>query len=466
MRTFAAMIRSLHRVRTRAERISLAADESGVTLIEVMISAVLVATIAIATLTGFDAAGRATADERAHNQATLLAGQDEERLRSLGAQKLGQLGTQTRTVSENGTAFTISSSAQFVSASKESLTCESSGGNADYIQTTSSVTWSALGSREAVKQSSIVAIPSTASLLVKVVNQNNEAVSGATVAVTGTSTNASQTTPAAGCVVFGALADKTVKVTATKSGWVNVNGETAPAAKEVTLSSTSLTSVEFRIAEPGTIVVKFVSNGVSTGITSDTFFALQTGASGAFIGGTPEKYGSSASLSGLFPFVTVGKPPTENPYKIWAGDCEANSPEKVASIEPEKAQVEPGGTVEKKVEVPPLSITVYKGTATGEGVLTTATSAKLTNSVCSSSTALNESPLVYARNVTINNTTGLMEPKYQPYSNEFQLCVVGLVSGKYYKNTEKFSNKVKAGTTGTMFLKKGNPTGTTTEQKC
>src|SRR5690242_11998385 len=145
MRTFAAMIRSARRIRARAGWIPAAADESGVTLIEVMISAVLVAAIAIATLTGFDAAGRATADERAHNQATVLAGQDEERLRSLGATKLGQLGSQTRTATENGTTFTISSSAQFVSASKEAFTCESSGGGADYIQTTSSVSWPALG---------------------------------------------------------------------------------------------------------------------------------------------------------------------------------------------------------------------------------------------------------------------------------------------------------------------------------
>src|ERR1700734_4137504 len=57
------------------------AAESGVTLIEVVISALLVAIIAIGTLAGFDSAGRATTDERQHNQATLLAEQDEELLR-------------------------------------------------------------------------------------------------------------------------------------------------------------------------------------------------------------------------------------------------------------------------------------------------------------------------------------------------------------------------------------------------
>jgi len=479
MLTFSAMLRSAHAVRARVSRraarlrnsnafAALAAEgrsESGVTLIEVVIRAVLVAVIAIATLTGFDAAGRATADERSHNQATLIAGQDEERMRSFGAEKLSQLGSQSREVVENGTKYTVESSARFVSASKEAFTCETSGGGADYIQTTSTVTWPSLGSREAVKQSSIVAVPGSTAMLVKVFNQNNEPVEGATVAVTGTSTNASQVTPQAGCVIFGALADKKVNVTATKPSWVNVNGETEPAAKEVTLS-TSLTSVEFQIAEPGSIVVEFVSNGSTVGVKSDTFFALQTSASGPFIGGKPESYGPTASLSGLFPFVTVGKPPTPNPYKIWAGDCEANSPEKVAGVTAEKAQVEPGGVTTKKVEVPPLNVTVYKGATTGEGVLTTATSAKLTDSVCSSSTALNEEPLVYARPVTINSASGVMEPKYQPYSKEMQLCVVGLISGTYYKNTTTLKNEVKAGTTTSMFLKKAGYTSNTKALTC
>jgi hypothetical protein len=120
----------------------------------------------------------------------------------------------------------------------------------------------------------------------------------------------------------------------------------------------------------------------------------------------------------------------------------------------------------KKVEVPALNVTVYKGANTSEGVLTTATSAKLTDSVCSSGTALNEEPLVYARQVTINSTSGLMEPKYQPYSKEMQLCVVGLIAGTYYRNTTTLKNEVKAGTTTTMLLKKAGFTSSTKVLTC
>ncbi len=467
MLTFHAMLRSARGARAGAGRratglrnsravVALTADggsESGVTLIEVMISAMLVAIIAIGTLAGFDSAGRATADERAHNQATVLAAADEERLRGLNASELGQMGTVTLpTVTENGTKFTIESSARFVSAAKESFTCETTSGTADYIETTSKVTWNALGSsREAVKQSSLVAIKGSTALLVKVTNQSNEPVEGALVTVTGATTSASQYTPSAGCVIFGAITDKKVKVTATKPEWVNANGETEPAAKEYTLSSTSLTSAEFKIAKAGKIEAEFVSNGSAVGVTSDTFYAYQASASGPYIGGKPEVRGSTATLTGIFPFA-----PT-NSYAVWAGDCAENNPEVDSgkAVTNEFAQVEPGATTKVKVEVPALNMTVYKGSSSSnnEGVLAGSTSASITNSACKGKSALNEEPLVYKRTAHIS-TTGLLEEKYQPYAKELALCVVGLISGTYYKSTQTFSNIKKAGTTESFYLKK------------
>lgn len=429
-------------------------SESGLTLIEVVISAMLVAIIAIGTLTGFDSAGRATADERAHNQATLLAGQDEEKLRGMTAAELGQMGTITRPpITENGTNFTIESSAEYVTASKEAFTCETPEGTADYIQTTSKVTWPTLEERKGkpVEQSSLVAISGSTALLVKVTDQAGEPVEGATVTVTGTNTNASQTTPVAGCVIFGALNDKKVKVSAIKTGWVNANGEEEPAAKEYSLSSTALTSAEFKIARPGGIRAEFTSNGGTvSGVTGDRFYAYQPLAGGFFVGGTPGSFASTAEIGGLYPF------PPNNTYAVWAGDCAANSPTAVAGVaNPSPAQVLPGGTAVVKVEVPALNITVYKGAsaAANEGVLAGSTSAKLTNSKCSLETPLNQKPLVYSRAVSISSA-GVLEQKYQPYAKELQLCVVGVIGGKYYENTQTFANNKKAGTTESFFLKK------------
>jgi Tfp pilus assembly protein PilV len=439
--------------------IAAARAESGITLIEVVVSSLVVAMIAVGTLTAFASSNRASADERARNQATLLAAQDEENLRALNVSELDQLGTQTHPAKTvNGTTFTITSSAEYVAGAQNKLTCETTGGAANYIQTTSKVTWP--GARTGVTQSSIVDVPTSLQLLVRTYNQAHVALEGVTVAVTNraeTVTDAEEVTPATGCVVFGALPEKEVDVQAVAGADVNEAEELSSAApaKEVTLSPTTLTGpVEFTLAAPGAIEPTFESNGSTVGVTGDTFFATHSGVSKALIGGTSGTYASTSRLAGLFPFQTSSG--GANPYKVYAGDCAANSPKTVAGIEEPPAQVEPNGIVKPKVEVPAFNLTVYKGATTGEGVLTTATSAKIINTACSSA--------AHAVKIT---SAGLLEQKYQPYAKELQVCVVGLISGTYYKSTQTgFSNSVKAGTNQSFFLKKTTPQSSASVLTC
>jgi type II secretory pathway pseudopilin PulG len=456
-------------------------SEVGFTLIEVIVSALLLGIITIAIFTGFDSAGRASADERAHAQATVLVQQDEERLRELTTTQIAQLGTATRTVAPNGvcvekpsgtwrycegtsfslqsysgTVFTIKSSAAFVSASKSALTCATSGGTADYLQTTSSATWPALGSRPPVRQSSIVSTPTSAALMVKVINQLNEPVEGATVNVTGGSNNLTQTTAANGCVILGALSPATVTVAVSKTNWVNNNGK-SPSSKEVTVSSGSLAAAEFMIGAQGSLVAEFESNGVFTeAIQSDVFYATQTGISAPsdFVGGTAGIFKHTSEITGLFPFQEAGTPVKENPYTVFAGDCEANNPAVVtASLEKLKgrpAQVEPGGSTNVKIEVPAVNLIVYEGTeASKEKPIAKAESAKITNKECSKAKAQNLETVPYQHYVTIT-AAGELQPMYQPYAKALELCVVwrSAVTKKYYtyKSPAPFANNLKAGT--------------------
>ena len=162
-------------------RARCAADD-GLSLIEVLVASLIVAVIAVGTLTGVIAAGKSTADTRSHAQATELAGQDEERLRGFTTTQLAQLPITSTSRAENGacveavasawhywskgttafcenppglsgtaytgTVFTVTSSTSYVTAetggTKVSLTCETPGGTANYVQTTSSVTWTSL----------------------------------------------------------------------------------------------------------------------------------------------------------------------------------------------------------------------------------------------------------------------------------------------------------------------------------
>ena len=445
------------------------------TLIEVLAATLLVAVIAIGTFAGFDSAGRASADQRTHAQATQLAQEDEERVRGLTGTKLAELakaGSEAKTWPASGTTFTITSSAKYVSAAKNTFSCETAGATADYLQTTSSVTWPALGSRAPVTQSSIVT-NAASGLLVKVFDQNSEPVSGALVKLSGEATG-EQTTPASGCVTFLGLSAKEVTVAVTKGTWVDKAGKNPPATKVVKLSTTSIITEEFTIAEPGSIEAEFGSNGAyGVAVVGDTLFAYQSNIKPppeAFQGGTASTFTHKSSvLTGLFPFAkVVGHEP--EPYTVWAGDCEKNKPDVatggvVKVGEANEAKVKPGAIATVKVEVPKVAVEVWEGESAAKSPgskLPESFSAKIINKECSGEKAQKPSLVAFEHKVKIK--AGALEPTYLPYAKTLELCVVMKVAGpKYYKHVfTALTNTVKAGTNwGKLYMKGGTFSGGT-----
>ncbi len=478
------------------------------TLIEVLIASVMTAFIAIGTFTAFDAAGKSSADERAHAQGTLLAQQDQERLRSFTTTELEQMGTVETYRAENGMCleksgsaysyfngskntlfcekvtgfagnaytggvFTVTSASSYVSAEKgaekAAFVCEKSGGSGSYLQTKSSVTWTSLGSRPPVTQSSVLTVPASYVLLVKVVNQANEPLEGATVSVTS---GPSTTTSASGCVTFGGLGSETVEVSATKGSWIGSTGKTPVTKTGVKLSTTSVTEITLTLAEPGSIVAEFESNGTTAGVTASAFFAQQVKFS------APNYYVAASAVpeakitqSSLFPWVKSVKPLEYESYNVYAGDCEANNPETVtASGEKLKyhtpVTVTPGGTTTDKVEVPAVNVRVYEGTEASKlNAIASAESAYITNEGCKAATTSQNGPVTYKHKVAINSE-GRLETKYkyQPYAKELILCVIAkLATGKYARNTLKIENAKKAGTAELFLYLKG--TGFTEKTK-
>jgi Tfp pilus assembly protein PilE len=450
-------------------------SESGITLIEVVISAMLVGIIAVATFTGFETSGRASADERTHNQATLIAAQDQERARALAVTRLTQVGSEKYTVGEGGlscsehpaactkgTVYTVETSARYVTAAaaeakekeEDTLTCSTTEGEANFIKTTTLVKWNEADGEKKIEQSSVLSVPTSSALEVRVFNQAKEPVQGATVTAEGTTTNLSQTTDGTGCVVFGSIKDNTVETDASKSGFVGPEGKT-PAPKPVTPSSKSLKAQEFSLAEPGAINATFTTNGTTTAATGDNVYVSQSGVGSPsnFIAGTAGAFVSSVTQAGLYPFAA----PTA--YAVYAGDCEKNNPESVASVKAPSAQVEPNQTASVKVEVPMVNLKVMSGTSASPGSLLTATSAKLINTECKSKSAQNYATTVPYEHV-IKVISGRLEPRYAPYAKSLELCVAfGPESGKYYRYKASFANNLKAGTAETTIYAKTTGTG-------
>jgi len=471
-------------------------DEHGYMLLEVIVSALLVGMIVVGTFTGFDAANDANATERAHAQAVVLVAQDEERLRGLTSTEIAQLGTTAKKVAANGvcveeksagsntwqyctgtsfagqtytgTVFTITSSSKYVSAETSTFTCETSGGQANYIQTTSSATWPK--ARSAVSQSSIVATPTSSVLIVKVKNQNSEAVEGATVVLTtGTSSKTTQTTGSSGCVTFGGLAAETDKVAVEKSGWVSKGGE-ASAEKEVSIVANKTATEELTLAESGAISATFISEESAAekekAVPGDTFVAFQSHVLPTpenFVEGTAGKYEpitSSITLKNLFPFAKLKEKVWEpEGYTVYAGDCTANNPETVTAgtVKAKEALVKPGSPTAVKVEAPPIKLKVYEGTEkTKKNLIASSTSAEIKNTECSGKNTHNHGTLTAAqteRSVALSSGELTNEYRHQPYAKSLTICVATeKIEKKYRKYEGTVENTKKAGVEKTLWM--------------
>lgn len=417
-------------------------------MIEVMVSALLVAIIAVAMFNGFDAAGRATADERAHAQADALAQQDEDRLRGKQISQLSGL-SETHTVTYNGTEYTITSKAKFVSDATANESC-SGNESADYIQTTSEVGWRALKSRPKVVETGVIAPHIGGSLHVQVINANGSGVAGMTVVATGPSPSTgteTATTGPNGCVIFGSVEPGEYKVTTYQTGYVEKNGNSEPPTSEqsATISNGTTTDKEFEFDLAGEQRVKFVGKAAAGTETGDTFVIFNTSMTQFRPFGTAETYNTTlATPKTVFPFTSA--------YTVYAGSCEADDPAGVKSSNVDVTNIVPAGSyAEATVTEPPVNIAVWSGkSSSSPGQLIEKAQVWVEDTGCKT--------VIRKPEKTETNASGALPHPGLPFG-KFKLCVTGGVNGgknggttglaKGRKYTTTFTNETASGPSGT-----------------
>ena len=306
--------------------------EDGFLLIELLVSALLIALIVTATFSGFDVANRLSADERHHNVAAVLAAQSQEQLRSDSATTLDAIESKphsyVREIPSGGTKYTITQEAHPINASGESTGCnatETSTQSGANIQIVSTVTWPQLtaSKRPAVKQASIITPPVGSALEVDVTNGQTPpagvpevtAIARFTPVEAGAQTTAEGTTGPTGCVVLtGLAATSAVVEIVEKPGFVTPNGELKPEPKEVTITPNLTTHYEVTYYEAGKIQAEYTYNKLTSfegkTVMGDTFTVFNSGILKApqYEIGSVDK-GLEYSLSGEEPYkaITTGK---------------------------------------------------------------------------------------------------------------------------------------------------------------
>ncbi len=406
--------RRIHR-RLAASR-SSASAEAGFLLVEVIISAMLVGMIVVATITGFNVLDRSSSEQRRRSEAAVLAAESQEQLRSDSATTLLSFkgGAHAYTATVAGTTFTITQKASFGNGSSTTgcnVGEEGSKGKGTYILISSTVTWARM-TGSAVSQSSVITPPTGSALEVKVTNGASTPTSGVGVAIsytavesTGTTT-IEGTTGTSGCVLFAGIpaTSAMLKVRET-SGIVNKQGTLSWPEEEITLAPNVLTPHEVVLAPGGSLTATFTylnaakykhkqnnpaSAEIEETVTGDTFVAenaemklapnFQTGSNQVaqtFTGGlfeilpgaigsyqataTTQISAASYPKGNLFPF------PAEKSWAAYAGDCTANDPEEITKALTTKVtdpavQVHPAEATAVSVPTTYVLLNVYKKT--------------------------------------------------------------------------------------------------------
>lgn len=419
-------------------------SESGDTLIEVIISAVLIAFVVIAILTGLDSANRSTSLQRARSQADALAQQSEDELRAEPVNKLSEL-EREKTVKEGNTNFKIVTTAKYKEDATGTASCTSSSAKADYLETISTVTSPLLGTSKGkpreVVETGIISPPADSSVIVQV-QESGTALPGAKVAVRGP---APATTPyeletsTNGCAIIALPSGGEYSLNVSKEGYVDPNGYAntefdSSVTRSLYIPAETTAKAGYNLGHAGQLEVSF-KNAVPP--AGDSFVIFNTGMTAY------RKFESTGGIGSYESPITTLKPnsifPFATPYTVYAGTCPADLPTKNGQSSNPEVTVAPGLTAKVTVSLPPINVTVMKGTKSlPVGPLQSAI-VRLEDTGCGTVRTQN------------TNISGALPNPGMPFG-VYALCVSGEVGIKKWKYTGSVVNNSESGLTETVYL--------------
>lgn len=314
---------------------SRSSSEAGFAMIEVVVSAAVLAIVALAVLSGIDGAQGSSAREKARAVAGALAEQDQERMRSMSVETLRavpQMAPQTI----DGATYTIKSEAQWVTDDTGGTpACGNSSNNAEYFHITTTVTSAIAGTKiPAIKIDSLVS-PSVAyaqahgTIGAKIVDRNGNGLQGITVSGTGPTALTAQKTDQNGCVLWRSVAVGAYTIMLSQSGYCDELGNTNVSRDQtVSANTVSFVTVRYDLCASAAVSVRTHIPGqtFSTSATqvSKARELTDVSSNGSLKTWTPTS-GTSASsftLTNLFPYPA-------SPYGFFTGECQYQSPAKL-----------------------------------------------------------------------------------------------------------------------------------------
>lgn len=341
-------------------------DETGIGLIEVIVSALLLVLVASGVYLGLDAASATSGTNKRRSLATGVAQQDQDRMRAMAVAELSNFRDE-RVVRVGAIDFTVRSTASWVSDGSGTASCTAATARANYLRIASAVTWPGMTIKP-VGIESVVAPPNGSfgtnlgSLAVEVRDRDGLPVPGAAVALSG-QRGYTDTTNSLGCVLWGYLPAGSYTVAISKPGYVSPEGVAQPSRAVGVVGETTATAA-FDYDRGGQIRANYTTwNGTGWVAAAGAAFTIQH--SRLTVALPPV----TTDLSGLvYPF--------PDPYSVYAGSCPGADP--LGNGQPATTAAVPrGGVAAVDVRLASIDVKVVNGRAPVSGA-----TLKLTGSGC------------------------------------------------------------------------------------
>jgi Tfp pilus assembly protein PilV len=293
--------------------------ERGSMLIEVIVSGLLLAILAVGLFGAFDGSARVSVRNKERATSARLAQEDQERLRGLPITEISNLRASSSKVI-GGVTYTVASRADWVADAAGNTTCAAGDAKADYLKIQTTVTPAKAGAKPVVVDSMLAPRvgtfgAGTGSLAVEVLDRDDEGVAGLPVTITGPISD-SDTTNADGCAFFGYEPTGDYAITYSAAGWVDYQGATAISeATSVSDGAVSTKSLRYDRAGSATVSFDTSESGTVKPAQYDAVRLVHTKASRALDTGTDA---TTVTMPGLFPF--------KDAYAAYAGECDQNNP--------------------------------------------------------------------------------------------------------------------------------------------
>jgi Tfp pilus assembly protein PilV len=444
----------------------LQTEQSGVTIIEVLVSGVVLVIASAGLYTALSAGNRATAQERHRVKANDLAEQELERVRSL---RIGDLSSwsSTRAVLEDGTelpagstcssatqtCYTVTSSTQFLQEPAATSTCAAGTGSRDFLSLQVSVTWTGIGPLHPVTANTIISppsgslVPNSGSLLVLIADADNDPIPDVTVTGSGAGTFTGST-GSTGCVLWHNLpaGNYSMSLSGAVSGMVDPDGDAPPGisptpAQTVSVVDQGTNTISLQFDRPGGLTAAFKTLNYSGTLINSSADGISVKAPGMTTWKTFSSANSPSITTSqtLFPFAS----PTT--YAAYAGRCAQNNPDPTGSganpLSFANVTVPAAGTgttPDNAIQLPSLRLTVQTGSSSSiPGAVVTGADVHVKDVNCSVTRTLTTN----SSGQLADTATGPTDPGL-PYGTAYTVCADANVSGTQRMNFARVFSSV------------------------